>query len=189
MSRSVNNKPEPLVGAEEFHAMLHRVGVPRDGWDTILVGDGSGSIATRPCGWACIQVDRATMMRTVWHGWQNRGTVNHAELFAYLGPLLLLAGSERKDFHRVYILTDSQYSAFSGNAKKDISTIKANRPLWAALRAAETAGVVVKWIFIDRDTVELNVFADELSRYSRLLYENPPEFDASMYNPAPPGTP
>ena len=97
----------------------------------------------------------------------NHGTVNEAELFAYLQPMLTFMANKSNDanFHRVHIITDSSYVAGFVN-----STTKptANSALWAAFNECRRCGLILKGHWLERDTLATNSFADKLSKISRL---------------------
>lgn len=139
----------------------------------MIIGDGSGSNWTRESGWASVSIDRTTLERRVWFGSMNCGTVNFAEMMAYLQPLNWYAAVEltkRKksksvQFKNVHIITDSKYCAEQG-VKKDTSPNK-NSGLWRIFSDFQRHGILIHWHWIPRDTVELNIYADKLSKEAR----------------------
>lgn len=76
-----NDKP----ASETLEALLERLGI--DNYDLLLVGDGSGSGWKLECGWGCVSIERSTLERRAWYGAMSAGTVNFAEMMAYLQPL------------------------------------------------------------------------------------------------------
>lgn len=160
---------------ENLYGLLQRIGVSDD-WDFLLFGDGSGSTWNKECGWAAVSIERLTMERLVWYGYANRGSVNLAELMAYLQPLSWLANREadrikkykRRRDYQVQIVTDSQYCANTGNSN-DRMMIK-NGPLWAQFDCLKRQGIAVNWLWWPRGGAELNSYADALSRLARVEF-------------------
>lgn len=171
-------KPNPLLDERDAEAqtledLLAKVGVGVKGWDILIVGDGSGCSNTSAAGWGSVMIERDTMSRTVWAGFATRGTVNFAELLAYLQPLEFLADQELKRreaggltrAYRVHIITDSDYCRLSGNnlgAKK-----KRNAGYWGVFNVFLRHGFVLTWHHLNRELCELNVFCDKLSKLAR----------------------
>lgn len=103
----------------------------------------------------------------------NCGTVNFAEMMAYLQPLNWYASVEmsrrRKSggvkFRNVHILTDSKYCGDQGS--KGAMLPKKNGTLWKLFSDFQRYGILLHWHWIPRDTVELNTYADKLSKEAR----------------------
>jgi ribonuclease HI len=128
----------------------------------------------------------------------NCGTVNFAEMMAYLQPLNWYASVEltkRKKsksvrFKNVHIITDSKYCAEQGK-KKDLSPNK-NSSLWRVFNDFQRHGILIHWHWMPRDTVELNVYADKLSKEARKaiaelntrIEKNDKEHDTDADSPA-----
>lgn len=142
-------------------------------WDILIVGDGSGSNWDREAGWAATSVERVTMERKVWAGAMNRGTVNVAEVMAYLQPLEWFAARERDRrqkkqptrAYQVHILTDSEYCRQAG-ASGGVGA-GTNAGLWAAFGAFARLGFVLHWHHIPRNSCGLHEFADSVSKLAR----------------------
>lgn len=151
------------------------LGVPD--WDVVIVGDGSGSSRDRAAGWASWSCERAPGRVERWFGAANRGTVNFAEVMAYLQPLTAFSGAEadRREkgrtprVCRVHVVTDSKYVRDTGAS--EASTPLRNVGPWAAIRAFSRQGFLIRWHWIARGTDALNEAADELSRRARLAIE------------------
>jgi ribonuclease HI len=162
---------------ETLDDVLLRLGIADD-WDWLLFGDGSGSNYRRASGWATVSIERVTMDRQVWAGAMNRGTVNLAEMLAYIQPLTWIVNTEQARVKaggnrravRVHIVTDSQYCVTQGQVTGGL--VEANAGLWAAISAMRRDGVVVTWHHINREDVALNSFCDELSKIARRLIES-----------------
>lgn len=140
------------------------------------MGDGSGSTWERAIGWTSVSVERKTGERQIWHGGANRGTVNFAEIMAYLQPLGWFAAREeerRKSggtrLYRVHIVTDSEYCKNMGNSRNRLG-IK-NAALWAAFDVFRRQGFILQWHWIPRQSCALNRHCDTISRLARLLVE------------------
>lgn len=165
--------PDP----ETLTRLLARLGI-RD-WDVLLAGDGSGAGWDGPAGWGTVCLERDTMERTVYFGTVNRGTVNFAELMAYVQVLDALscreedrrkAGGTYRAF-QIHIVTDSDYCRRTGS--KGDRTMKKNAGLWATLEAYTRHGFVLHWHHVhghkEGAGCALNEYADALSKLARLL--------------------
>ncbi len=163
--------PSPL--GETLQALLARLEI--EAWDLLLVGDGSGSKWDYPCGWACTALEHDSLERKAFYGAMNDGTVNIAELMAYLAPLswyTTKVDAQRKasgDFRvrQIHIITDSSYTQGRGEAK-DAVTMKRNAILWGAFALIERRGFHLHWHWMEREEAALNRFADALSRAARM---------------------
>jgi ribonuclease HI len=157
---------------ETFEAMLRRLGIGE--WDLVLVGDGSGSNWQHECGWACLAFEASTFERRVFYGAMNKGTVNTAEMMAYLQPLCWYISKDQDNkttgARVIHIITDSQYvekRGPSGNAGA-----KKNHIMWSVLDLIKRQGYVMHWHHVPRDSVAANQFSDLLSRAARLQIKN-----------------
>jgi ribonuclease HI len=134
----------------------------------VIFGDGSGSGWNMACGWAALLIDREPERVSLWTGAMNPGTVNVAEIMAYVGPLNYLVGSSYGTavFRDVHIFTDSEYVAQIGSGDKH--ELRKNVPLWSAIRSAASRGFKLHWRWIPRETYRYNMIADRASRAARL---------------------
>lgn len=176
MKNSKKSKPPSLPHKnqnESLEDLLKRLNIKN--WDFLIVGDGSGSNWNREAGWASVSIEKLTMERMVWEGSVNRGTVNLAEIMAYLQPLEWLSTREvekRKEgggtraLH-VHIVTDSDYCRKTGNSP--VRTMSKNAGLWAAFDAFTRHGFVLHWHWIPREDCDLNRYCDKLSKMERLM--------------------
>jgi len=175
MSSKSSKKDEEKVDRETLDALLARLGIKQ--FDLLLIGDGSGSNWNFECGWGCVSIEHDTLARKAWYGSMNAGTVNFAEIMAYLQPLGWYVNREmirrKKSSYKVrtrhvHIITDSQYVKTRGtNKDKDLLSGK-NGALWQVFRQFGAQGMLLHWHWIPRETVELNQFADQLSKAARL---------------------
>ena len=153
--------------------LLERFGIEH--WDWLLIGDGSGLKHTNTAGWGCVAVHRRTFRRYAFWGVMNCGTVNFAEIMAYLQPLSFIAAEEAaarpKGQHQairdVHIITDSQYCAQQG--QRNVGAAKCNASLWQVFSAYERNGLALHWHHAPRTDVALNLYADALSKAARQL--------------------
>ena len=181
---SSNSTPESL------DALRERLGIVE--WDFLLVGDGSGSTWDRECGWGCVSIERETMHRRSWHGAMNSGTVNFAEMMAYLQPLTWYVSRElqqrksgkKVQVRHVHIVTDSSYVG-GLKASPDLLT-GPNGALWQVFKQFTSQGILIRWHWIRRETVELNQFADRLSKAARINLKDKdlPAQVADSYHPS-----
>lgn len=164
--------------SETLDELLARLGIADDDWDWLLFGDGSGSNYRRGSAWATVSIERVTMDRQVWVGAMNRGTVNMAEMLAYLQPLTWIVNQEHERVEqgqprravRVHIVTDSDYCRQKGETPGDL--VAKNAGLWAAFGSLRRDGVVLTWHHINREDAALNSFCDRLSKIARRLVES-----------------
>jgi len=125
-----------------------------------------------------VSITKDTMERRVWFGAMNCGTVNFAEMMAYLQPLNWYAAAEvdrrrkrgKVRFRNVHIVTDSKYCRDMGNSK-DL-TPKKNGALWRIFDDFQRNGLLLHWHWRPRASVGLNVYADKLSKEARLVIKN-----------------
>jgi ribonuclease HI len=145
-------------------------------WDLLLIGDGSGHGWGIGCGWSCVIIDRFTLSRKLLFGAANSGTVNIAELMAYVHAMLWFAGKHgsepRKLKHghplNVHVITDSRVIAQQGTNIETGSEDVANRALWMAMKAISRSGYCFHYHWVERMTIELNWAADQLAGKARI---------------------
>ena len=138
------------------------------------MGDGSGSKWDLPVGWGCVLIEKSSVIRKVFYGGLNDGTVNIAELMAYLAPLTwYLRHCCEADGHshlthprHVHIITDSSYAQSKGEAKAAVIEAR-NTVLWGAFSLFERQGLRLHWHWVNRETVALNHYVDILSKLAR----------------------
>lgn len=145
-------------------------------WDVLLIGDGSGSGWDIGVGWSCVVIDRHTKTRKIIHGGGSTGTVNIAELMAYVHAMLWYSShigkNLRKQYPRkildVHIITDSRVVANQGEkvGERNMEGL-ANRALWASISDIARQGYTFHWHWIERLTNELNWAADQMAGAAR----------------------
>jgi len=157
---------------EFFQDVLDRFKI--DEWDMVLVGDGSGSKWGYPVGWGVTAVLKKQMDRRVFYGAMNDGTVNIAEVMAYLQPLMWYMAEVRKQRkqkgttarkHVVHIITDSEYARKVG--EKGHLDFNTNQPLWAVFEFVKRQAIELHWHWAEREEIALNIYADALSKRAR----------------------
>jgi ribonuclease HI len=160
---------KPEMSLQDLLDQLHI-----DRWDYLIIGDGSGCGWDSGAGWGSVLIERRTGHRSVWWGAVNRGTVNFAEIMAYLQPLnwlsskvleLRKSGEIGTRAYRVHIITDSDYCRQS-LANQGSTKVK-NGGLWEIFRFYRRVGFVIQAHWIRRETIPLNCYADRLSKLVR----------------------
>lgn len=138
-------------------------------WDYLLLGDGSGSAWGRPIGWACVLIERRSGTRLPFYGACNEGTVNFAELMAYVMPLTYI-DSKRSSGKalNVHIITDSEYT--QQNAHR--LTPDKNAGLIGAINAFRRKGICTTFHWMRRNTHPITELVDDLSKQARRLVVN-----------------
>lgn len=149
-------------------------------WDTVVVGDGSGTGWKMGAGWAAVLIDKYSGARKLFYGAMNTGTVTLGELFPYLHALSWYTGKDGPGKHRrrelqavgrqmqIHIVTDSQVVATAGNRPE---SRRAHQELWAAFDEYRKRGFALTFHFVPREKVDLNILVDEVSRRARLDVE------------------
>lgn len=163
---------------ETLEELLLRLQIQPSDWDLLIIGDGSGSNWNYQSGWASVSVEKETLERRIWFGAMNCGTVNFAEMMAYLQPLNWYVAAEisrrrkrrKVRFRNVHIITDSKYCKDLG--VKQALTPKKNGALWRIFDDFQRHGLLLHWHWIPRATVDLNVYVDKLSKEARLTIKN-----------------
>ncbi len=134
-------------------------------YDYILAGDGSGTTAEKPCGFACLAYDRRSEAVFKFYGDLSHGTNNFAELFPYVHALWHHYGrNELKQPTVVRIISDSELTVRCGNG---IYARNANGCLWSAIEFFERQGYSIYWNHIYRLSNELNKLCDKQANNRR----------------------
>ena len=177
LPKKKKKKAKDTLGSDDqetLHELLSRLKISE--WDFLVVGDGSGSNWDYPAGWAAVSIENTTYARQPWWGAVNRGTVNFAEIMAYMQFLNWLgaredtrrvAGKRRRVLH-VHVITDSQYCQTTGSLSSK-GHLKKNGVLWAAFDIFARQGILLHWHWLPRESTELNKYADKLSKLAREL--------------------
>lgn len=171
-------KYNPIQGPDDepLDVLLGKLKIEK--WDYLLVGDGSGSTWDREIGWGCVLAERSTRTHSLWGGMASRGTVNFAEIMAYLQPLEFLATREidRREkgglykAWNVHIVTDSEYCQKTGSNRGQIP--KKNSGLWSIFDVYKRVGFCLHWHWIRRESCGMNRLSDGISKAFRLKAVN-----------------
>ena len=140
-------------------------------WDVLLIGDGSGSGAEAPCGWAVTIVDRLTGRRRLLAGALTMGSITVGELMPYVTAMdhfdtVMRTPQHRKDLSiplnlNVHIFTDSSHTANAGNK---LHSRAKHGALWAAISHLENHGYTFTWHWFERNNpFKLHKLMDEMA--------------------------
>lgn len=140
--------------------------------DVLIVGDGSGFAWDIGCGWASILIDLSTFQRKLlWGAWMP-GTIGIGELIPYLQALMWFHAHGGKDYQKklgrplnIHVISDNENVVNQGNGNSDRKELA---PLWAAVDTICRKGYNVKYHWMGRDQLGLNILADHVSRCARL---------------------
>lgn len=151
------------VAVALVEALVTELGLPKS--DLLLFGDGSGSRAQSPCGWACTSYNRRSGLVTQHFGGASHGTNNYAELSPYLHALwyydvLTFGQGQPRTGVRVSIVSDSEITVKCGNK---LYARRANGALWASMEWYEKNGYEPTWKWVARNTNTCNAEADRLA--------------------------
>jgi ribonuclease HI len=142
-------------------------------WDFLIIGDGSGSNFSRHCGWASVSIEQLTGERLIWYGAMNHGTVNLAELMAYLQPINWIAGrlQQRRRKHsqhfqecHIHCISDSKYCVENGQTE---AMPARNLGFWTLAQSYRQQQIFLHWHWSQRASFALNQWADQIARISR----------------------
>lgn len=180
------------IPASTLAHLLNSYAIQR--WDILLIGDGSGSAHTLPCGWAVVIIDRMTGLRTLLVGGQNMGSITLAELLPYLVAMQYYDRHLRTPTHEVdtlrkldvHIFTDSQHTAMAGQGEHSRSKYGA---LWAGMDHFGKIGYQLHWHWFEggrENPFLLHKLTDEIASEGRSLMKS---FDqtSELYELLPPG--
>lgn len=120
--------------------------------DHIVVADGSGTIATRPCGWACFTFSPPNTIRL--HTGKGVGTNNFAELSPFVQAIPTLP------IGRVLCVSDSELTVKCG--RKEYSRY-ANLELWKRIDGFEANGYSLVWAHVRRNSNVINAECDRIA--------------------------
>lgn len=157
-------------GIEKLWELLAALNLKVEDFDLFLIGDGSGTVCAKPCGWAVrsfyIHPNKIVGERFDCGG-ATGGTNNYAELMPYLHSLWyyenLLPGKKR-----VLIVSDSEITVNCGSG---FNERRSNLSLWASIDCLVRQGYRITWKHIPRSFHAFNIEADKSSREVRNLFE------------------
>jgi hypothetical protein len=136
----------------------------------LIIGDGSGSGAEDPCGWACALIDSQKGFRKLFYGAMNVGSITVAEIMPYLQSVIWYSKEhgknrvqELKRQLHVHIVTDNKAVADVGNQRNR----KMHPELFAVLNVLEQKGYIFHFHHQPRYALDLTVLMDEVCRQAR----------------------
>ncbi len=149
--------------------LVVQLGYSVQDWDLILIGDGSGTTAEKPCGWSVTVFDVASASIKVLSGGVSHGTNNYGELAPYLHALWLFEHRRIQDSKApsVLIVSDSEVTVRCG--KREYSR-RANAGLWASVEWYEKNGYRLEWKHVLRNTNRFSECADANAGRTRKLF-------------------
>jgi ribonuclease HI len=134
-----------------------------------LRGDGSGTIRTKPCGYAvAIFNSVGERIHTITNGTSN-GTNNFAELLPYVNTLWFLHPEIIKNKETlIEIISDSEVTVKTGNGEYQVKRENPNCILWYGLiEFCKTFNVKLTWRHIYRNTDDIATEMDKLAKDER----------------------
>jgi hypothetical protein len=149
-------------------------------YDILIVGDGSGTVADKSCGWYCLSYNKSARQVIPYFGGVSGGTNNLAELepgifglWSYrqvLWSLYVRSGGNKGDFKplRMVIVSDSEVTVRCGNKQYSRN---ANAPLWASIDWFERKGYTLTWFHVPRNSNPLNELCDARAGKVRLTFQ------------------
>lgn len=132
--------------------------------DIYMLGDGSGTVLGKSCGWFVSVLDMKTGQTYLHFGGANHGTNNYAELYPYIHALwhYQSIGGEGKS---VTIISDSELTVKCGRKEYDR---RANLPFWAAID--QLGGMFnLQWHHLPRNSTPYHKLADSVAGKIRKL--------------------
>ena len=135
----------------------------------VLVGDGSATGNWKyTAGWACVAINVVNGHRHEIYGGANMGTNILAEMMAYVYALHWLARKKKQSVMYIDVFTDCAYVVeAAGNPGKR----KAYRELWHMVDAYKRRGMIVRWHWIPRDTLDLNQLSHTTANLARVAMQ------------------
>lgn len=139
--------------------------------DLLMIGDGSGNMWHRPCGWSGVLVDMQNGGRRLFHGAMNYGSIEFAELMPYLQALAWHSRHHRdaSRLYRVTLVTDSKLLVHHAN---ELLAADGQPPRtlplpYLMLRGAWELGYRIAPVWYRRTNLQLNVLSDLIAGLSR----------------------
>jgi ribonuclease HI len=138
------------------------------GYDLVLAGDGSGTVADKPCGYCVFAYDRKKNVVRQYTGSLSHGTNNFAELFPYVHAMWHYHAihydnrevGRASDAKSVCVVSDSEVTIRQGSGAYYRSC---NGSLWEAIKWFENQNYGIVWRHIKRNSTRIHTVADELA--------------------------
>jgi ribonuclease HI len=155
---------DSLLNASTFEELALEIGL--GAFDVMLVGDGSGTVADRPCGYAVARYERAHSTFTWLVGAASHGTNNYAELLPYVHALWQYDATvqRRPRPTRVAVVSDSEVTVRCGQG---VYERRANLCWWRAADWFGENGYLISWRHVRRNSNRISARADALAGQTR----------------------
>ena len=159
-----------MISKEQFESLAFSLGV--SDFDLMIVADGSGTVANKPCGYYEASYYRPDCKIFEHSGACSCGTNNFAELSPFLLALWQFNhNTQGKIFTKavldVLCVSDSELTVKCGNKEY---TRSSNAALWASLAYYESI-YDFTWKWVSRNSNPINKLADVKSRANRMLFD------------------
>ncbi|KKK58769.1 hypothetical protein LCGC14_3041060, partial [marine sediment metagenome] len=131
----------------------------------VLIGDGSCTGNWNyQAGWACMAINVQWGDRQLVYGAANMGTNILAEMMAYIYAFHWLSRKKESSVMYVDVFTDCEYVV---QAAENSHRRKAYREIWHMVDAYKRSGMIIRWHWIPRDTLDLNQLSHNLANLAR----------------------
>jgi ribonuclease HI len=169
-------KEEDPHRLKTLHEICSTLRIDRNYCDILMIGDGSGSMAEQPGGWAVniIEMERESHLPvrgTLLAGGQTQASINFLEAATYwygLHHLHYVLGWDKRvkpdNPAYVVIVTDSEWTA---QAMGGACRLKAHKDLKTMFDLYRSWGYLLYWHHTVRDKILLNNLADVMSASAR----------------------
>jgi hypothetical protein len=155
--------------------MFRELRMPSNGWDLILIGDGSGSKWDNPGGWACSMIMKSRETKEVHYftplvGAVSRGSINWLEAVPYWHCLrhhyYHMDGKElcADGGVDVFIVSDSEWVVKTMSGRQSARTHDDMVMLFQYYRQH---GYRMQWRHVKRDVIKMNKIVDMLAVNAR----------------------
>ena len=164
--KSAKNKrlKEALEGVRTFPDLLRLFRIRE--CDYVLIGDGSCTGNWNyQAGWACVAINVQNNERQEVYGGANMGTNILSEMMAYIYAFHWLSRKKESSTMYVDVFTDCEYVV---QAAENSHRRKAYREVWHMVDAYKRSGMIIRWHWIPRDTLDLNQLSHNLANLARV---------------------
>lgn len=129
-------------------------------YDVLLLGDGSGTIASKASAWSCFRYLKDVNKLEFHYGAHSLGTNNYVELLPYFTVLWLDLYERHATPRRVQIVSDSELTVRQGRREYQRN---ANGFLWNGLDYLESVGYNIMYKHVARNSNVLHAACDALA--------------------------
>lgn len=152
--------------AEDFASLLARLAPGYEPY-YVIVCDGSGTVASKPFGWAAAVYEPPTGELVTLTGGGSNGTNSVAELTPFVMALWYCRRElELSAPARVLCVSDSEYVVRAGRGEYSRDALA---ELWASVEWFERNGVNFHWAWVPRNSNPVNAWADATAGDTRLV--------------------